>query len=200
MMMRVHGDIIITRQKIIFTTKSKQNHCPVPAAETPANWKGQRRRTVSWEKSWKISVLSEFWQEAGWFLCQLLISELKSISVNFQFSQNSRFLCLCYKPKWDGWAHLEWKLFQWNSEKSLCKKSLLCALKPNEDRSNGIISHFNHNSNPNVICLFRSSLQLQQFLLTKKTCPSAAPATLCNPRSHNNRHPTPSLDPHEKIF
>ena len=37
MMMRVGGDIIITRQKIIFTTKSKQNHCPVPAAETPAN-------------------------------------------------------------------------------------------------------------------------------------------------------------------
>ena len=26
MMMRVRGDIIITREKIIFTTKSKQNH------------------------------------------------------------------------------------------------------------------------------------------------------------------------------
>ena len=46
------------------------------------------------EKKSKISVLFGILARSGWFLSQLLISELKYKSVNFQFSQISRFLRL----------------------------------------------------------------------------------------------------------
>ena len=100
MMMRVRGDIIITGEKIIFTTKSKQNHWNLPAAaQAPANWKGQVQSSPVQcgprrEKKSKISVLFGILARSGWFLSQLLISELKYKSVNFQFSQISRFLRL----------------------------------------------------------------------------------------------------------
>ena len=95
MMMRVRGDIIITRQKIIFTTKSKQNHWNLPAAAQLLQIERDRSSLVHRErKKSKISVLFGILARSGWFLSQLLISELKYKSVNFQFSQISRFLRL----------------------------------------------------------------------------------------------------------
>ena len=94
MMMRVHGDIIITPQKIIFTTKSKQTHCLLPTAnlllQIERDWAGTLRIRKKSENIRFVGILAR----SGWFLSQLLISELKSKSVNFQFSQISRFLCL----------------------------------------------------------------------------------------------------------
>ena len=98
MMMRVRGDIIITREKIIFTTKSKQNHWNLPAAAQLLQIERDRSSPVQCgprrEKKSKISVLFGILARSGWFLSQLLISELKYKSVNFQFSQISRFLRL----------------------------------------------------------------------------------------------------------
>ena len=95
MMMRVRGDIIITRQKIIFTTKSKQNHWNLPAAAQLLQIERDRSSLVRRKrKKSKISVLFGILARSGWFLSQLLISELKYKSVNFQFSQISHFLRL----------------------------------------------------------------------------------------------------------
>ena len=93
MMMRVGGDIIITRHTIIFTTKSKQNHWNLPAAAQLLQIERDRSSRSNGKKS-KISVLFGILARSGWFLSQLLISELKYKSVNFQFSQISRFLRL----------------------------------------------------------------------------------------------------------
>ena len=93
MMMRVHGDIIITPQKIIFTTKSKQTHCLLPTAnlllQIERDWAGTLRIRKKSENIRFVGILAR----SGWFLSQLLISELKYKSViTFNFP---KFLVSC---------------------------------------------------------------------------------------------------------
>ena len=127
MMMRVRGDIIITREKIIFTTKSKQNHWNLPAAAQLLQIE-RDRSSRSNEKKSKISVLFGILARSGWFLSQLLISELKYKSVNFQFSQISRFLRLATNLNETDGAVWNENYFNETAKNLFVKNLCLCAL------------------------------------------------------------------------